>query len=93
MRADRVMADAEQDTDDLRVKSYYGKNLMTKQRMKNMLTQSTATRLSRDWATKTQHEVAGPGGDEPIPVNFSNMSTSKLRQLYKLQKEAMGKSG
>lgn len=92
VRADVIMAHATDETAELIVDHKFGSNRNRQRAMLNNMTQMTAQRLSRDWALRTQHEIAGPGGKEPVGVNYGNLTTEQLRQLIRLQREAMGES-
>lgn len=89
-RADLVIADAEKKTADLNIKNRHGTHINQQRRMLNGLAQATAQRLSRDWALKTQHELAGPGGEAPVAVDYTQMSVDDLRELRRLQRKGLG---
>lgn len=89
-RADKLIHDVTSDTEKVKTDSKFGSHRVGRQRSLNGLAQATAQRLSRDWAARSQHEVAGPGGETAIPVDFSNMTTDELRDLLALQRKAAG---
>jgi hypothetical protein len=89
-RADVLVTGATLNTESIKQDSKFGTQRIAKQRLVNQLTEVYAQRLSRDYATRTQHELSGPGGETAVPVDFTNMNDQELRELIALQRKAAG---